>query len=408
MIKIKIFAVLLLILSFSETKAQRVVFNLISKMDLEPQYELWDGNRTRLMGFTKLFGTPISLPSPTLIFNEGDSIEIRLRNMSQSAPHTIHLHGLDVNQVTDGVPQLSFSIPHDSTGAYIFKAPHAGTYLYHCHVISTVHVQAGMYGVIIVKPPGGEDKTWKDGYVYQQEKTWMMSELDTFWHQQNIIHMPGQHDHSAGANILDYNPTYFLVNGKSETELIEESIKVSAKANEIVYLRLVNIGYYGNRIIFPTGLNVTIVSSDGRPLPISENKDTLEVFPGERYGALLKPTQEFLDNIEVEYFDLNSQKVHNTQNVPLEILGFLNNRKIEKGSFNIYPNPLVDKLYLSFPQDVKYGAVTIYSAHGRSVLITDVTLAKPMIDLSELTNGTYFIQFTSKEKSYYRKIVKTQ
>ena len=115
---------------------------------------LHDGNITDIFGFAETLGESISLPGPTINITEGDSVQIDFWNVSQGAPHTIHLHGLDVNQENDGVPALSYEVHHMDHGYYKFKAPHPGTYIYHCHVVSTIHVQAGMYGVIIVKPSG--------------------------------------------------------------------------------------------------------------------------------------------------------------------------------------------------------------------------------------------------------------
>ncbi|MDA8886677.1 multicopper oxidase domain-containing protein [Bacteroidia bacterium] len=388
--------------------AQRTVVNLVAKMDVRPQYELWDGNEVMLMGFTKLFGTPLSLPSPTLVFNEGDSVEIKLRNMSQSAPHTIHLHGLDVDQKTDGVPNLSFSVPHDSTGSYIFKAPHAGTYLYHCHVISTIHVQAGMYGVIIVNPPDGSNTTWEGGYAYDSENTWMMSELDSFWHQYNYIHMEGQHEHTNGTPILDYNPQYFLINGKSEKQLKGPDNSIISKIDETVYLRLVNIGYYGNRISLPEGLNAKVISSDGRPLPAAYDTDTLEMYPGERYGLLLQPSEVFEDSIQITYFDLNTQISKSIQQMPVKVseVNGLNTGLVSKG-LNIYPNPFKNEVYISTNNLHSY-ILTVSSMNGAEIMQLEVSdhLELQKLDMADLSAGIYILNINTEASSQNFRIIK--
>ena len=103
------------------------VLTLISKIDFQPSHELHDGNQILLMGYSSTIGGSLNLPSPTLEFKENDSIQLDMWNLSQGPPHTIHLHGLDVDQENDGVPALSFSVAHDDTGSYMFKAPHPGT-----------------------------------------------------------------------------------------------------------------------------------------------------------------------------------------------------------------------------------------------------------------------------------------
>jgi len=120
---------------------------------------LADGKIIKSMGYSLRLSENPGVPGPTLVYYEGDSVTIDLWNVSQGAPHTIHLHGLDVDQQNDGVPHLSFTVGHMEHGFYRFKAPHPGTYLYHCHVVSAIHVQGGMYGLLIVKPKNEENKT---------------------------------------------------------------------------------------------------------------------------------------------------------------------------------------------------------------------------------------------------------
>ena len=127
-----------------------------------------DGNYATIFGFIYDIIYPVEIPGPTLTFTEGDSVEIDFWNFSQGAPHTIHLHGLDVNQENDGVPMLSFVVNHMEHGYYKFKAPHPGLYLYHCHVLSPLHVQAGMYGMIVIEPASGLNEAWLGGPQYDK------------------------------------------------------------------------------------------------------------------------------------------------------------------------------------------------------------------------------------------------
>ena len=95
---------------------------------------LLDGQNVNVWGFAPNFGGFATIPGPTMIVNEGDIVTLNITNQSP-VPHTVHLHGLDVDQINDGVPQTSFEIPGMmGTGSYSFPAPHPGTYMYHCHV----------------------------------------------------------------------------------------------------------------------------------------------------------------------------------------------------------------------------------------------------------------------------------
>ncbi len=372
---------------------------IFSKMDIAPQHTLWDGNQTMLMGFTPLMSSPIDIPGPTLRYTEGDSVQLQLRNMSQGASHTIHLHGLDVNQWNDGVPHLSWEVGHNETKSYFFKAPHPGTYLYHCHFTSSLHVQAGMYGLLIVDAQN-PNETWDGGYSFHKDFAWMTSELDTVWHTDSIINYP--HDTTTMVRLLpDYNPQYFLVNGRSEHELVDtNTAAIVAKANETILLRIANIGYYGNKFHFPMHLNARIISSDGRPLPSMVFSDTLDVLPGERYQVLLQGTSEFIDSISVKYFNLNTQNIENTQMVPVTISGFISSVNENETSVNsyIFPNPTNKHLSLV---NVR-GEMKISDSFGKIIFEKTITANQENLDVSHLSSGIYFIKTINKNFKFLK------
>lgn len=269
-------------------------------------------------GFAQMLNENPPIPGPTLIVNEGDSVEIDFWNVSQGAPHTIHLHGLDVDQENDGVPHLSYSVHHMEHGFYRFKAPHPGTYLYHCHVASTIHVQAGMYGMIIVKPASNNNITWENGYTFNDEMTLFMSEIDTSWHTEEVL----EHEHDTTVHeieIPDYDAQFFLVNGFSGQQIIDENIKYTSYTGRTDYFRLANLGYYYNKVTFPESLNAVVVSSDGRPLPSIEETNEVYLFPGERYGVLVSPTSITSDSIFIDYINMNNQSIEGSEAVAVEI-----------------------------------------------------------------------------------------
>lgn len=386
--------------SIAQVKIERV----ISKMDLTPQYELSDGNLVRLMGYTKLIGGAIDLPAPTLYFNEGDSVNLKLWNLSQNAPHTIHLHGLDVDQQNDGVPALSWEVYHNETKTYEFIAPHAGTYIYHCHVATAIHLQGGMYGMLIVLPADSSKTTWLGGYNYEKDYSWMTSELDTNWHEDTLFN----HAYDTGntmmpIQVLEYEPQHFLVNGKSEQQLIDSTISISGNINEVIYLRLANIGYHGNKFIFPNSLNAQIVSSDGRPLPNIEISDSLIITPGERYGVLLEGSSALIDSIQVDYFNLNSGIVMNSQYVDVVIQNTISIDEIlnNESQFELYPNPVKDIINISFTDKNKVVNANIFNIEGRLIksILNLQEKSKETINLSSIPSGIFFIQFKNQNGS---------
>jgi hypothetical protein len=291
------------------------------------------------------------------------------------------------------------------SGTYRFKAPHPGTYLYHCHVVSPLHVQAGMYGLLIVKPKGTDNLTWTGGYSFDREYAWLTSELDSTWHSFNVIH----NKEADKTPLPHYDPQYFLINGKSEHQLSDTSIKIVADYREKVYLRLANIGNLGNRYIFPGQIQVETVSSDGRPLPMVDSANTLEIFPGERYGSLLSVDALLTDSILVEYVDLNTHNVINTQKVSVEFDDILAISPNKVNNIRIYPNPASNYIDIEIPNTVTENRqLTILTLNGKIISETkllDGNVNPVRIDTGDLPNGIYLVRLSNSVRNYYSKLI---
>ncbi|TNE55928.1 MAG: T9SS type A sorting domain-containing protein [Bacteroidetes bacterium] len=358
-----------LISCFTTILAQEENFFLIARNKGEKI--LTTGDTIRTFGFARKLSEQPGVPGPTLVVKEGDSVHIDLLNMSQGAPHTIHLHGLDVDQQNDGVPHLSFEIPHMEHGFYHFKAPHPGTYLYHCHVASTIHVQAGMYGLIIVKPSDGSNKTWDGGESFVNEHSYFLSEIDTVWHRDSVLLHPYDTSHVMNhIQIPHFDPQFFLINGLSDQQLLDSNVVFESSMGQQDFVRLANIGFCGVRVIFPQQLKARIVSSDGRPFETEESSDTIYVYPGERYGVLTKSSVEFSDQIRFEYLDLNTNQLKNTQVIPVSVQGQLGlpNFDQEEITAQLVPNPFYGNtdLHLSLREGREL-TFKIYDLQGRLV-----------------------------------------
>lgn len=306
---------------------------------------MWDGNVIRVFGMTGLLSASPRIPAKTIYCNEGDTVILNALSISQDEHHTVHLHGLDVDTRNDGDPMTSFWLEHMQDTTYTFVAKHAGTYLYHCHVGDVVHVQMGMYGLIVVKAANEESTAFTGGPSFDKSYNWILSEVDKSWHDTIPVHDPI----ADTIHLPPYHPDYFLINGKSETQVqVNDSIKISGAQGEFIYLRTGAIGFFTNRIIFPSFLNSKIIDSDGRPLPYEIISDTLEIAPGERYGVMLNPAAQVSGNISVEYIDMNTDSTWNTQVVPVNINGFASEDESVAAcrSFEVFPNPNTGKFLL--------------------------------------------------------------
>jgi FtsP/CotA-like multicopper oxidase with cupredoxin domain len=98
-------------------------------------------------------------PAPTISVDEDDEFFLSLTNVGMAMrpdlfdPHTVHWHGFpNASAVFDGLPESGISIAGGATLTYYYNAKDAGTYMYHCHVEATEHMQMGMLGSLFVRP----------------------------------------------------------------------------------------------------------------------------------------------------------------------------------------------------------------------------------------------------------------
>jgi FtsP/CotA-like multicopper oxidase with cupredoxin domain len=98
-------------------------------------------------------------PAPTIETRQGDELYISLTNVGTFQrpdlfdPHTVHYHGFpNASAIFDGLPESALSINQQATITYYYNNIEPGTYMYHCHVEATEHMQMGMLGNLYVDP----------------------------------------------------------------------------------------------------------------------------------------------------------------------------------------------------------------------------------------------------------------
>jgi len=97
--------------------------------------------------------------APTIKVKQGDDVYLTLSNVGMAMrpdlfdPHSVHFHGFpNAAPVFDGEPMASIAINPGSSLTYYYPAPEPGTYMFHCHVEATEHMQMGMLGNLYVTP----------------------------------------------------------------------------------------------------------------------------------------------------------------------------------------------------------------------------------------------------------------
>jgi FtsP/CotA-like multicopper oxidase with cupredoxin domain len=282
---------------------------------MEGRLSMANGAAIRTWYFGSGFNGDRGLAGPVLEANEGEAARFTL---SSEMPHSIHFHGLDVDQANDGVPSTSgyvgermgsmmsgmggegFGRVGNATNlgrsfTYTFTAPHAGTYMYHCHVDTSLHFEMGMYGTVIIRPPNGATQVaWAGGPAFDKEYVWQLGAFDTSWHSSIV----------SGSQTVRYRPNYFMINGRDgDNASTDSTVAVTASAGQKVLVR-VNGTSYMPAVVRLGGLPFEVVASDGRPLAQSYSTTEQLVCAGERYDLLLTMPSSGQYTATVDYHDI--------------------------------------------------------------------------------------------------------
>lgn len=267
------------------------------------------------------FNSNRTVPSPVLEANQGSSVAFTLNVSMMSSPHTMHLHGLDVNQQNDGVGATSFEVNGGSSNTYRFTAPHAGTYMYHCHVDTNEHMEMGMFGTIIIRPSNGStSQVWNNGPSFDKEYIWQLTTYDSSWHNGGGGGGMGGMGGGGGGSFLRYSPDYFMINGKDGNNANNDSATaITAGRGDKVLIRAVGTSYMPG-VIRMGGLPFEVIASDGRPLAQSYTTTEQLCCAGERYDIMLTmPSSTGSYTGSIEYRNIQNTAVLGTATTDITV-----------------------------------------------------------------------------------------
>jgi nitrite reductase (NO-forming) len=108
-----------------------------------------------------------TVPGRFIRVRQGDLVEFHLENR----PENKNAHNIDLHAVLGpGGGATSSLTPPGQESVFSFRAIHAGLFVYHCATTPVgMHIANGMYGLILVEPPGGLPKVDHEYYVMQGE-----------------------------------------------------------------------------------------------------------------------------------------------------------------------------------------------------------------------------------------------
>jgi len=303
---------------------------------MDPDFDLAEGKRQYIFSFSRLalpgdFHAPAGGPAPTdpaiyagwtmdwgtlaanfsaptIVADEDDEVYLNLTNVGMalrpdlSDPHTVHWHGFpNASAVFDGVPDASISINGGATLTYFYQPKDAGTYMYHCHVEATEHMQMGMLGNLYVRPRQNRCSTdpavtcppgHTDGDLYAYND----GDRSTYYDVEVPVQIgsfdPDFHDASYNVQPLPFramHDKYFMLNGRGYPDttngMVQSTVdplgrnqpsqpvntRIVVNAGDRVLLRISNLNVTRFNTLGTNGIPMQVIALDARLLRDDDN-----------------------------------------------------------------------------------------------------------------------------------------
>lgn len=166
------------------------------------------------------------VPGPFIRVRQGDTIVLTLQNdKNDTMVHSIDLHAA----LGPGGGSVLSQVPPGQTKTFSFQATTPGLFVYHCGTpMVAEHMANGMYGLILVEPPGGLPHVDHEYYL-------MQGEIYTTAPKGK----PGLQQFS-GTNLMQENAQYYVYNGSVDATNGEFALK--SNVGETVRIFLGNAG----------------------------------------------------------------------------------------------------------------------------------------------------------------------
>ncbi|VXB30255.1 Multicopper oxidase [Arthrobacter sp. 9AX] len=306
------------------------------------------------------------LPAPLLRLTEGELFHGTIKPSKRV--HTIHWHGIEPDPRNDGVGHTSYEVSGHYTYQWrtdvgVIGNPNrgsAGTYFYHCHVNTPLHVQMGMFGPIIIDPPVGNPppkpgmrRHSVQGPLYDIATETLIApySIDPRWHELN--HAAGLSGDDAGLN--RFEPKHFLLLGGTVvnrpsgdrvwtiSSMRANVVKEDVGKGDIVkgdiaptLVRMVNVDYFPTRTRFLNEANqpvaiAELIAHDGRPFWNTPDPDGRAIQPSmagqplltsiiksgaaEKFDFLLRPPAKGTYTIAIDFLHWVTGRVLATRTV---------------------------------------------------------------------------------------------
>jgi len=202
-----------------------------------------------------------TVPGPTIMVNQGDTINFTLINNFTDMAHSIDFHAAEVNWATDYA-----TVPPGGSKSFTFTVNYPGVFMYHCGAQPVLeHISNGMYGAIIVNPITQLPEATGGTYVLVQSEFYLNSR-------------PGTDGAYAGnySKMLAATPDYVVFNGKA---FQYQKAPLLVQPNQLVRLYILNVGPSHWSAFHVIGALMDTVYIDGNPANVEHGMQTLSIPP---------------------------------------------------------------------------------------------------------------------------------
>lgn len=189
-----------------------------------------DSSSLLIWGFSDEDGLGVAqYPGPTLIVNQGEIITITLSNdLTVAAGSTPNVSIVFPGQQVDVVPtdpgvqgSLTGEAVPAGTVSYQFTATNPGTYTYYSGTDSSLQVEMGLFGAIIVRPTLGADHAYNHSDTqFDREYLFLLSEMDARIHEE--VGFYGPDALSATDFLSNYFSVLWFINGRAAPDTMSE------------------------------------------------------------------------------------------------------------------------------------------------------------------------------------------
>jgi len=231
-----------------------------------------DGSSVRVLTFSQ--SNAPSFPGPTILAQEGDSVQVTLNNRLNTGV-VFALGGTNIRQYVAAASSVTTT----------FVVPRAGTYLYYDDQNNGVNRVLGLHGALVVMPAGYSNQSFAGAPTFTRQYKWLIGSVDTNW--SNQIRTNGA-SHVSSLNPSTYQPRYFTLNGKSYPHTDGDSKTAPyGLYGQAALLRLLNGGGMINAPHFH-GNHVEILSVNRQNYTSNrKKKDIVSMFPLDTRDVLL-------------------------------------------------------------------------------------------------------------------------